>query len=136
MLLANEFAPNPDYYACALEQVHYLLGRNGLDKSFVTGVGDNPPIRPHNRIMKATGTYIPGVVVGGPNKYPGGDPRQTSLANSGIAPAKVYLDDEASWSTNEYAIDYIAAAAFLMSYFSSPQDGLELPKMDPYPTDD
>ena len=134
LLLANEFAPNPDYVSCALDQVHYLLGRNALDRSFVTGVGDNPPIHPHNRIMSATGVYIPGVVVGGANKYKGGDPKQTAYLESGNIPsAKAYLDDGASWSTNEYAIDYVAAAAFALSYFSYPQSGLVLPKTDPFP---
>lgn len=133
LLLANEFAPHPEYVECAIDQVHYLLGRNALDKSFVTGVGDNPPIHPHNRIMQATGVYIPGVVVGGPNKYEGGDPKQTALVKSGVPIAKSYFDDGASWSTNEYAIDYVASAAFMLSFFSQPQDGLVLPKTDPFP---
>ena len=58
---------------------------------------------------------------------------QTALVKSGVPIAKSYLDDGASWSTNEYAIDYVASAAFMLSFFSQPQDGLVLPKTDPFP---
>ncbi len=119
LLLGNDLSPNPEYVEGALSQIHYILGRNSLDRSFVTGTGDNPPIHAHSRLMGATGKIIPGVLVGGPNKYTGGDPLQTALVDSGkVPPAKCYLDDHGSWSTNEYAIDYTGVAAMALSWFA------------------
>ena len=86
----------------------------------MTGVGDNPPEHPHNRIHTSTGAYVPGLVVGGPNFVSGGDPDQTKLLSSGnIPPAKAYLDVLMSWSTNEYAIDYTAAASYMLAWFTA-----------------
>ncbi|MES2932222.1 MAG: glycoside hydrolase family 9 protein, partial [Pseudomonadota bacterium] len=50
----------------------YLLGRNSLGKSFVSGYGNNPVMNPHHRVWaKQANIYMkavpPGVVVGGPN---------------------------------------------------------------------
>ena len=121
LLMAYQFAPKQAYVEGALAQIHYLFGRNALDRSFMTGIGSNPPMHPHNRIMNSTGVYIPGVMVGGPNKYEGGDPVQTSYIHGGKVPAsKCYLDNSSSWSMNEYAIDYTATAAYALSWFAEP----------------
>jgi len=120
LLMANELSPKKDYVEGALDQLHYLFGRNALNRSFMTGVGDNPPEHPHNRIHESTGAYVPGLVVGGPNFVSGGDPDQTEyLKNGNIPPAKAYLDVLSSWSTNEYAIDYTAAAAYALAWFAT-----------------
>ena len=121
LLMANQIKPDEAYVEGALAQVHYLFGRNGLDKSFMTGVGSNPPAHPHNRIHESTGAYVPGLIVGGPNHVSGGDPDQTKYLASGHIPvAKSYLDVLTSWSTNEYAIDYIGAGAYALAWFAQP----------------
>lgn len=122
LLMANQIQPNEAYVEGALSQIHYLFGRNSLDKSFATGMGDNPPEHPHNRIHESTGAYVPGLIVGGPNAVAGGDPDQTAYLKSGHVPvAKSYLDVLTSWSTNEYAIDYTGTAAYALSYFAKPK---------------
>lgn len=122
LLMANQIQPNAAYVEGALSQIHYLFGRNSLDKSFATGMGDNPPEHPHNRIHESTGAYVPGLIVGGPNAAAGGDPDQTAYLKSGHIPvAKSYLDVLTSWSTNEYAIDYTGTAAYALSYFAKPK---------------
>ena len=119
LLMANELAPNPAYVEGALDQIHYLFGRNALNKSFMTGAGDNPPEHPHNRSHESTGAYVPGLVVGGPNAVVGGDPDQEKyLKENKVAPAKSYLDVLMSWSTNEYAIDYTSSAAYALAWFT------------------
>ena len=121
LLMAYQIEPKQEYLEGALAQIHYLFGRNSLDKSFMTGVGDNPPLHPHNRIHESTGAYVSGLVVGGPNHVIGGDPDQTEYLNSGNIPiAKSYLDVVSSWSTNEYAIDYISSAVYALSWFAQP----------------
>ena len=122
LLMANQIQPNAAYVEGALSQIHYFFGRNSLDKSFATGMGDNPPEHPHNRIHESTGAYVPGLIVGGPNAVAGGDPDQTAYLKSGHIPvAKSYLDVLTSWSTNEYAIDYTGTAAYALSYFAKPK---------------
>lgn len=119
LLMADQLQPKQAYVEGALDQIHYLFGRNSLNKSFMTGVGDNPPEHPHNRIHESTGAYVPGLVVGGPNAVSGGDPDQTKYLESGHIPtAKSYLDVLTSWSTNEYAIDYTATAAYALAWFT------------------
>lgn len=119
LLMANQISPKTEYVEGALDQIHYLFGRNALNRSFMTGAGANPPEHPHNRIHESTGAYVPGLIVGGPNFVSGGDPDQTKYLESGnIPPAKAYLDVLSSWSTNEYAIDYNAAASYALSWFT------------------
>ena len=119
LLMANQISPKAEYVEGALDQIHYMFGRNSLDKSFMTGLGANPPAHPHNRIHESTGAYVPGLLVGGPNFVSGGDPDQTKYLESGkVAPAKAYLDVLASWSTNEYAIDYTSAASYALAWFT------------------
>ncbi|WP_286034651.1 glycoside hydrolase family 9 protein [Megamonas hypermegale] len=122
LLMAYQLQPKQEYLDGALSQIHYLFGRNSLNKSFMTGVGDNPPEHPHNRIHESTGAYVSGLVVGGPNHVIGGDPDQTKYLESGHIPvAKSYIDVLTSWSTNEYAIDYTAAAVYALSWFTEPE---------------
>lgn len=119
LLMANQISPKSEYVEGALDQIHYLFGRNALNKSFMTGAGDNPPEHPHNRIHESTGAYVPGLVVGGANFVSGGDPDQTKyLEDKSIPPAKAYLDVLSSWSTNEYAIDYTSAASYALTWFT------------------
>ena len=119
LLMANQISPKSEYVEGALDQIHYLFGRNSLNKSFMTGAGDNPPEHPHNRIHESTGAYVPGLVGGGANFVSGGDPDQTKyLKDESIPPAKAYLDVLSSWSTNEYAIDYTSAASYALTWFT------------------
>lgn len=121
LLFANEMSPKPEYVNTALDQLHYLFGRNATGYSYMTGSGTKTPLKPHNRIAASTGTYIPGLVVGGPNKN-GGDPAIDLMlkeAKAPIAPAKAYVDSIDSYATNEYAIDYTAPVLFVLAYFSN-----------------
>lgn len=121
LLFANEMSPKPEYVNTALDQLHYLFGRNATGYSYMTGSGTKTPLKPHNRIAASTGTYIPGLVVGGPNKS-GGDPAIDLMlkeAKAPIAPVKAYVDSIDSYATNEYAIDYTAPVLFVLAYFSN-----------------
>ena len=130
LLMANQISPKAEYVEGALDQIHYALGRNSLSKSFLTGIGANPPAHPHNRIHESTGAYVPGLLVGGPNFVSGGDPDQTKYLESGeVPPAKAYLDVVPSWSTNEYAIDYNSAASFALAWFSMPDKKIKIDQL-------
>jgi endoglucanase len=114
--LANRMQPNEDYADAALEQLHHVFGRSATGYSYVTGVGSFFPEEPHHRINASTGITIPGLVVGGPNRY-GGDPDLDAVKGE-LAPAMAYLDARGSYSSNEYAIDYNAPVILLASFFA------------------
>jgi len=119
LLMANELSENEEYITAALEQLHYLLGRNAMDMCFLTGTGSNPVLHPHNRICGSTNIIIPGLLVGGPNHF-GGDPDIEAFVKETHPPhAKSYLDYFNSWAVNENAIDYNAAVFFLLAYFNA-----------------
>jgi endoglucanase len=108
LLYAYRITGNQNYFRAAVDQLDYLLGRNHFNKSFITGVGSNSVRNVHHRIAQAKKIVIPGLMVGGPN----------AKAEDGIAPKDLgplsYLDDERSYATNEYAIDYNASVIGLM----------------------
>lgn len=108
LLYAYRVTGNQAYFNAAVDQLDYLLGRNHFNKSFITGVGSNSVRNVHHRIAQAKKIVIPGLMVGGPN----------AQAQDGIAPKDLgplsYLDDERSYATNEYAIDYNASVIGLM----------------------
>ncbi|SEP18625.1 glycoside hydrolase family 9 protein [Aquisalimonas asiatica] len=118
LLMANAVSPDAAYEDAALDQIHYVLGRNATSYSYLSGSGVQQVQNVHHRTWHATGVYIPGLLVGGPNDHPGGDPLQKELIEGGdVPPAKAYLDELPSYSTNEYAIDYTAPLVFALAYF-------------------
>ncbi|WP_424767217.1 glycoside hydrolase family 9 protein [Paenibacillus sp. sgz302251] len=115
LLIADRMQPDENYVDIAREQLHHVFGRSATGYSYVTGIGSRFPVAPHHRTNAATGVTIPGLVVGGPNRY-GGDP-DLDAVKEGLAPAKAYLDVRGSFSSNEYAIDYNAPVVMLTSFF-------------------
>lgn len=114
LLLANELKPNSNYVSGAADQLHYVLGRNAMGLSYVTGVGTRYPLQPHHRISLSSGILVPGLLVGGPNRE-GDDPVLKKFVDQGISPAKSYIDDMFSYACNEYAIDYNAPLFFTLA---------------------
>jgi hypothetical protein len=66
---AGGLLARPEWTHAALDQVHWLLGRNPFNASLVTGVGYGHPV-PHSRFQ---GT-IPGGVMNGPRGTPEDEP--------------------------------------------------------------
>lgn len=112
LLLANRLRPDPAYVRAAEAQLHWVLGRNPLGRSFVTGVGTFPPLHPHHRLAAATGKVVPGLLVGGPN-----DRGQDKAVPPGLGP-RSYADGQDSYSSNEPAIDYNAPLVFVAGWLS------------------
>ena len=105
------------YYETAVKVLDYLLGKNPLDMSFLTGFGTKSPKMPHHRPSTADGVAepIPGMLVGGPQ--PGGEDIGTETWNcqdyrTGM-PATSYTDQRCSYATNEVAINWNAPFAYL-----------------------
>lgn len=113
LLVANQFAPNPDFVDVARDDLHYLLGRNTFSLSWVTQVGENAVQHPHHRPSASTKLPWPGLVVGGPNA--GREDAALSALPKDLPPAKDYIDEQASYASNEVAINWQAALVFLLA---------------------
>ncbi len=104
----------------AADQLHYVLGANGLSRSFVTGIGENPPMQPHHRPSGSDGIAdpVPGLLVGGPDQYRSDDVLR-ALYTSSSPPALCYADSLPSYASNEIAINWNAPLVFVAGFFGS-----------------
>jgi endoglucanase len=114
LLVANALRPDPRFVAAALDNLHYLLGRNTFSLSWVTQVGANPCHHPHHRPSAGLGLPEPwpGLLSGGPNRGRQ-DAAMRKLPNG--PPAKMYLDELASYASNEVAINWNAPLVFVLA---------------------
>ncbi|MBR1471196.1 MAG: glycoside hydrolase family 9 protein [Lachnospiraceae bacterium] len=110
------------YYNGAVSGMDYLLGRNPMDYSYVTGYGTHTAAYPHHRYWaNLIDTAYPlapcGVLVGGPNSGMQ-DPwvRGSGWKKGTISPAKCYLDHIEAWSVNECTINWNAPLAWLTGF--------------------
>jgi endoglucanase len=97
---AHRLDPRPAYVETALDALSHLLGRNFYGRSFVTGIGFDPPRAPHDRRSMAKGSAgaWPGYLVGG------GWPRATD-----------WVDDSDNYRVNEIAINWNAPLVYALA---------------------
>ena len=120
LLAAEAFSPEPRYLQAALDNLHYLLGRNTHGVSFLTGVGSRPVRRIHHRPSgsDANPEPWPGLLSGGPNRYDRDGSRLDALPST--PPARRFVDEQASYASNENAINWNAALVFLLARMQPP----------------
>jgi endoglucanase len=114
------------YLAAVLEGMDFLLGRNALNISYVTGYGDVFAQNQHSRMyanqLNASLPHPPnGAIAGGPNSGIQ-DPVAQALLQ-GCAPQFCYIDDINSWSTNEITINWNSALSWVASFVADQDDG-------------
>lgn len=99
--VANRLKPNREYIETALKTVDHILGNNYYNRSYVTGIGLEPPLKPHDRRSGADGVEAPwpGYIVGGGHS------------------ATDWIDVEESYSHNEVAINWQAALVYALAGF-------------------
>ncbi|WP_245304081.1 glycoside hydrolase family 9 protein, partial [Hoeflea olei] len=109
------------YLQAVRESMDYILGRNALGISYVTGYGETFAHNQYSWMFAASldPSYPPvpkGALAGGPN---------SGLADSyaidtleGCAPQTCYVDDPRSFSTNEIAINWNAPLAWIASFLA------------------
>jgi endoglucanase len=102
--VANKISPKKEYLDAALDAIGHLFGRNYYCRSYVTGLGINPPMFPHDRRSGADDVKDPwpGYVVGGSN--PG---------------ATAWQDIQDDYRTNEIAINWQAGLVYALAGFTS-----------------
>jgi endoglucanase len=101
--VANQLNPDEKWLLAAQEIVAHIFGKNNYGRSFVTGLGVNPPMHPHDR--RSGGDNVinpwPGYLVGGGHNPTG------------------WLDKEESYSTNEIAINWQAPLVYLLAWMAA-----------------
>ena len=113
LLLANNITKNEEYQTYAYDQLTYLLGQNALSYCFLTGYGSVSPEHAHHRPSIAVGSVLNGMVVGGPDSALEDPFVKSTMVD--VAPAKCYIDNEQSYSTNEVTIYWNSPFIYLLS---------------------
>ncbi len=130
MAYAYELTGEDDYLQGVVSGMDYILGRNPMDYSYVTGYGSHAVENPHHRwwSYQADSTFPKapnGVLVGGPNSGMQDPWVQGSGWKPGeIAPAKCYMDHIEAWSVNECTINWNAPLAWVSAYLSDKNGGI------------
>lgn len=116
--IANKISPNTNYTNAALDSLGHLFGRNYFNRSFVTAMGINPPMFPHDRPSGADGIAAPwpGYLVGG-SPGNGADPDLAAAIPAGQPAARYWADIEGSYSSNEIAINWQGALVYALAGF-------------------
>jgi endoglucanase len=118
---AYDFTGKAAYRDGVVDAMDYVLGRNPLDQSYVTGYGARPMRNPHHRfwahqIDPAYPPPPPGVLSGGPNNTAMTDPVARKMRGT-CKPQTCWADDAQAFTMNEVAINWNAplfwVAAFL-----------------------
>lgn len=101
----------------AANQLDYLMGKNALGISYVSGTGEFRVNELHLRPAFADGIYecMPGMVSGGPNKGLN-DPFAQAVIPSDTPPMKCFADLAASYSMNEITIYWNSPAVFVLAF--------------------
>ncbi len=131
------------YLSGIVSAMDYILGRNALDFSYVTGYGEHSAQYPHHRwwavLEKPTFPKAPcGVLCGGPNSDIADPAIKATDCMHGETPAQLcYIDSNQAYSVNECAINWNAPLAWVTGYLceqnggiavSQPSGGQQLPE--------
>jgi endoglucanase len=113
LLMAHDIQPTDEYIEYAKHYLDYIFGDNPMSVCYVTGCGDQSARHPHHRPSVAIGQAMPGMLVGGPDQHLHDTCAQEHLC--GASPARCYIDDAASYSTNEVAIYWNSPLVYVMA---------------------
>jgi len=127
---AHDLTGEGTYLNAAEESMDYLLGRNALGQSYITGWGDVTSENQHSRwFAAALNPDLPhppvGSVAGGPNPVASTwDPTFANLyPDQDCAPQLCYVDDIQSWSTNEITVNWNSALSWAASFLADQTTG-------------
>ncbi|MDM7856118.1 glycoside hydrolase family 9 protein [Cellulomonas alba] len=121
------------YRDAVLESMDYLLGRNALNHSYVTGYGARYTVHQHSRWLESslTGETPAGSLSGGPNSQSATwDPTIAALydpTSHPCAPQACYVDDRAAWSVNEVAINWASSLSWVAAFVADQDGGAKAP---------
>jgi endoglucanase len=116
---AYDITGSAKYRDGAVQSMDYILGRNALNISYVTGYGEVNAHNQHSRwYAKQLDPNLPsppdGTLSGGPNSSIQDPFAQSKL--QGCVGQFCFIDDIQSWSTNEHTINWNAALARVAAF--------------------
>ena len=125
LALAARFSGEERYRDAVVDTADYVLGRNPLDQSYVTGFGWKPMTRPHHRFWarqfdRRLPGPPPGVIGGGANNTALADPVAATIRGT-CAPQRCWRDDSRAYALNEVAINWNAPLLWVTTYLDLPQ---------------
>jgi len=137
LALGYDLSDDKKLLDAVVQGMDYLLGRNGMDQSYVTGYGDRPVRNPHHRfwakqVSPKFPSAPPGIVSGGPNSGLE-DPYVQAAGLKGCAAEKCYVDHIEAWSANEITINWNAPFAWTAAFLDE-QAGKPRKSAAPTPT--
>ena len=113
LMLAYNLTGETKYRDAANKQLDYLLGVNPLGTSFVSGYGTVSPEHPHHRPSMCKYKAMKGMLAGGVNQN-----LEDSAAKAYCKtqpPAKCFIDNAESYSTNEITIYWNSPLTYLLT---------------------
>ncbi|WP_242096040.1 glycoside hydrolase family 9 protein [Sphingomonas sp. CROZ-RG-20F-R02-07] len=124
LAMAARFTGDARYRDAVVDTADYVLGRNPLNQSYVTGFGWHAMSRPHHRFWahqfdaRLPGPP-PGVIGGGANNTAFADPVSATLKGQCTA-QRCWLDDSRAYADNEVAINWNAPLLWVATYLDRP----------------
>lgn len=127
MALAHDFTNEVKYRDGVSLGMDYLLGRNAMGQSYISGYGERPLQNPHHRFWakQANPNFPPpppGAVSGGPNSSLQ-DPYAQAAGLAGCKAQKCFVDNIESWSTNEITINWNAPLTWVTAWLAEHSAG-------------
>jgi endoglucanase len=128
MATAYDLTGDRDYRDAVVEGMDFLLGRNALNISYVTGYGDVFSQNQHSRMYaRQLNAELPrppdGFIAGGPNSSIQDPVAQALLSDCPATPQFCYIDDIESWSTNEITINWNSTLSWVASFVADQDQG-------------
>jgi endoglucanase len=120
LALAHDFTGERRYRDGAVDVMDFILGRNPLDVSFVSGYGARPMRNPHHRFWAHSMDSKlppppPGALSGGPNSTNMSDEVAAKMKGK-CAPQSCWVDDIRAYSLNEVAINWNAPLVWVSAW--------------------
>ena len=99
--IANKISPDKIYIQTSQDAIAHIFGRNFYNRSYVTGLGNQPAMNPHDRRSGSDNEVNPwpGYIVGGGHSATG------------------WNDKQEDYSTNEIAINWQGALVYALAGF-------------------
>jgi len=120
LALAHDFTGDRHYRDAVIDGMDYLLGRNPLDQSYISGYGARPLMNPHHRFWAASLDSRfpgppPGAVSGGPNSTSFPDTISGPMRGT-CRPMTCWTDNIHAYAQNEVAINWNAPLVWVAAY--------------------
>jgi len=136
---AYDLGGDARFSTAVVEGMDYILGRNAMNNSYVTGYGTTYSHNQHSRwfahqLDADLPSPPPGTLAGGPNRSIQ-DPLAQQTFTTGCADQLCYLDDIQSWSTNEMTVNWNSSLVWVASFVADQTELEAVASVKPAPND-